>query len=142
LTYSNLKSIIGKKFDDPLSQEFRRRYVNDMVVDTERNMPVFIHNGTSQLSIEELIAYQFQNAKQQASATAGEKVKDCVITVSVLSDPSCIGSSPFVYCKVTPFANQYERQAILDAADIAGLNVLTLMHDETAGKFTSSGVCM
>lgn len=36
--------------------------------------------------------------------------------------------------KVTPFANQYERQSILDAADIAGLNVLTLMHDETAGK--------
>jgi hypoxia up-regulated 1 len=37
--------------------------------------------------------------------------------------------------KVTPFANQFERQAILDAAELAGLNVLTLMHDETAGKF-------
>lgn len=36
--------------------------------------------------------------------------------------------------KVTPFANQYERQSILDAAELAGLNVLTLMHDETAGK--------
>jgi hypoxia up-regulated 1 len=83
LTYSNLKSIVAKKFDDPLSQEFRRRYVNEMVVDKEREMPVFIHNGTTQLSIEELIAYQFQNAKQQASATAGENVKDCVITVSL-----------------------------------------------------------
>lgn len=83
MTYSNLKSIIGKKFDDPLSEEFRRRYVNQMIVDSERNMPVFIHNETTQLSIEELIAYQFQNAKQQASATAGENVKDCVITVGV-----------------------------------------------------------
>lgn len=36
--------------------------------------------------------------------------------------------------QVTPFANQFERQAILDAAELAGLNVLTLMHDETAGK--------
>ncbi|KAG1071527.1 hypothetical protein G6F42_026017 [Rhizopus arrhizus] len=84
-----------------------------MIVDNERDMPVFIHNETTQLSIEELIAYQFQNAKHQASVTAGEKVKDCVITV-------------------TPFANQFERQAILDAAELAGLNVLTLMHDETA----------
>ncbi|GAN04334.1 hsp70 family chaperone [Mucor ambiguus] len=113
LTYSNLKSIIAKKYDDPLTQEFRRRYINNMIVDNERDMPVFIHNETTQLSIEELIAYQFQNAKHQASVTAGEKVKDCVITV-------------------TPFANQFERQAILDAAELAGLNVLTLMHDETA----------
>ncbi|KAL9545249.1 hypothetical protein PS6_008325 [Mucor atramentarius] len=113
LTYSNLKSIIAKKYDDPLAQEFRRRYINNMIVDNERDMPIFIHNETTQLSIEELIAYQFQNAKHQASVTAGEKVKDCVITV-------------------TPFANQFERQAILDAAELAGLNVLTLMHDETA----------
>ncbi|KAK4520083.1 uncharacterized protein ATC70_008213 [Mucor velutinosus] len=113
LTYSNLKSIIAKKYEDPLAQEFRRRYINHMIVDSERDMPVFIHNETTQLSIEELIAYQFQNAKHQASVTAGEKVKDCVITV-------------------TPFANQFERQAILDAAELAGLNVLTLMHDETA----------
>jgi hypothetical protein len=35
---------------------------------------------------------------------------------------------------VTPFATQHERQAILDAAELAGLNVLSLMHDETAGK--------
>ncbi|RCH82779.1 Hypoxia up-regulated protein 1, partial [Rhizopus stolonifer] len=113
LTYSNLKSIVAKRFDDPLVEEFRRRYVNKMVIDTERDMPAFIHNETTQLSVEELIAYQFQNAKQQASATAGENVKDCVITV-------------------TPFANQYERQSILDAAELAGLNVLSLMHDETA----------
>lgn len=111
LTYANLKSIIGKRFDDPIAEEFRNRYVNKMILDNDR--PVFLHNETDQLFIEELIAYQFQNAKQQASATAGEKVKDVVITV-------------------TPFANQYERQAILDAAELAGLNVLSLMHDETA----------
>lgn len=83
MTYFNLKSIIGKRYDDPLAQEFRRRYVNNMVVDkTREGMPAFLHNETTQLSVEELIAYQFQNAKQQASATAGETVKDVVITVS------------------------------------------------------------
>lgn len=81
MTYANLKSIIGKRFDDPITQEFRNRYVNKMILDNDR--PVFLHNETDQLFIEELIAYQFQNAKQQASATAGEKVKDVVITVSI-----------------------------------------------------------
>jgi len=36
-----LKSIIAKKYDDPLAQEFRRRYINNMIVDNERDMPVF-----------------------------------------------------------------------------------------------------
>ncbi|KAI9282196.1 heat shock protein 70 family [Sporodiniella umbellata] len=113
LTYTNLKSILAKSFDDPLVQEYRERHVNKMIVDEKRNAPVFAHSESNQLSVEELIAYQFQNAKRQASETAGENVKDVVITI-------------------TPFANQYERQAILDAAELAGLNVLSLMHDETA----------
>ncbi|KAG1467564.1 hypothetical protein G6F56_004344 [Rhizopus delemar] len=113
LTYTNLKSIIAKRFDDPLVEEYRKRHVNEMIADPERNVPIFVHSESNQLTTEELIAYQFQNAKQQASETAGESVKDVVITI-------------------TPFANQYERQAILDAAELAGLNVLSLMHDETA----------
>ncbi|RCH90964.1 hypothetical protein CU097_000270, partial [Rhizopus azygosporus] len=89
LTYMNLKSIIGKNYNDPLVEEYKNRYVNKLIADKERNMPIFIHNETVQLSVEELIAYQFQNAREQASVTAGENVKDVVITV-------------------TPFANQYE----------------------------------
>ncbi|KAI8098795.1 heat shock protein 70 family [Halteromyces radiatus] len=113
LTYFNLKSILAKPYDDIHAEEYRHRFVNDMQLDDSRNMPSFLHNDTDRLTVEELIAYQFQNAKQQAVNTAGEDVKDVVITV-------------------TPFATQHERQAILDAAELAGLNVLTLMHDETA----------
>jgi hypoxia up-regulated 1 len=79
LTYSNLKSIMGKSYDDPHCEEYRARSVTNMALDDGR--PIFVHNDTA-LSIEELIAYQFQNAKQQASNTAGENVKDVVITVS------------------------------------------------------------
>lgn len=78
-----MKNIIGKRYDDPVVEEYRRRHDNQLIVDPERNMPVFIHNETTQVTIEELIAYQFQNAKQQASTTAGENVKDCVITVYI-----------------------------------------------------------
>lgn len=86
-----MKSIIGKRFDDPIAEEFRNRYVNKMILDNDR--PVFLHNETDQLFIEELIAYQFQNAKQQASATAGEKVKDVVITVSTFMDKVFVSGS-------------------------------------------------
>ncbi|KAI7870044.1 heat shock protein 70 family [Spinellus fusiger] len=113
LTYFNLKSLLGKTYNDQHSEEFRHRFVNTMVLDPVRNMPVFHHNATDKLTVEELIAYQFQTARKQASDTAGEDVKDTVITV-------------------TPFASQQERQAILDAAQLAGLNVLSLIHDETA----------
>lgn len=54
-----------------------------MQLDSERNMPIFIHNNTDRLTVEELIAYQFQNARLQASQTAGENVKDVVITVKI-----------------------------------------------------------
>ncbi|KAG0170074.1 hypothetical protein DFQ28_002523 [Apophysomyces sp. BC1034] len=113
LTYFNLKSIVGKTYNDKHSIEYRQRFVNNMIADPHRNTPLFRHNETVDLSVEELIAYQFQNAREQAVNTAGEDVKDVVITV-------------------TPFMTQHERQAILDAAELAGLNVLSLIHDETA----------
>ncbi|KAF7732747.1 Hypoxia up-regulated protein 1 [Apophysomyces ossiformis] len=113
LTYFNLKTLLGKPYNDKHAIEYRQLFVNNMVADPRRNTPLFRHNDTTDLSVEELIAYQFQNARAQAVSTAGEDVKDVVITV-------------------TPFMTQYERQAILDAAELAGLNVLSLIHDETA----------
>lgn len=32
-----------------------------------------------------------------------------------------------------PYFTQFERQAILDGAELAGLRILSLMNDETAG---------
>ncbi|CAO3677928.1 unnamed protein product [Umbelopsis vinacea] len=126
-TYFNLKSLAGRLYDDPHCAEYRSRFVNNMIKDPIRGTPLFQHDHNTTFSVEELIAFQFQNAKEQASANANEAVKDVVITV-------------------TPFATQFERQAILDAAELAGLNVLALMHDETAvalnyavnRKFTST----
>ncbi|KAG2181833.1 hypothetical protein INT44_008649 [Umbelopsis vinacea] len=126
-TYFNLKSLAGRLYDDPHCAEYRNRFVNNMIKDPIRGTPLFQHDHNTTFTVEELIAFQFQNAKEQASANANEAVKDVVITV-------------------TPFATQFERQAILDAAELAGLNVLALMHDETAvalnyaisRKFTST----
>lgn len=54
-----------------------------MLPDPRRNVALFKH-GDSYFSVEELIAYQFQNARDQAKHAAGEDVKDVVITVRTL----------------------------------------------------------
>lgn len=55
-----------------------------MIKDPLRGTPLFQHDHNTTFTVEELIAFQFQNAKEQASANANEAVKDVVITVSSL----------------------------------------------------------
>ncbi|RUS14370.1 heat shock protein 70 family, partial [Jimgerdemannia flammicorona] len=112
-TYYNLKNLLGRLYDDKHCQEYRHRFVNNMIKDSVRGTAVFQHNETAFFTVEELIGFQFAHAKEQAEATAQELVKDVVITIP-------------------PYFNQFERQAVLDAAELAGLKVLSLMHDETA----------
>lgn len=72
---------------------------------------------------EELIALQFSYARELADLASaanpnpvagagfgGEKIVDCIITVPA-------------------FFNQFERKAVLDGAELAGLKVLTLIDD-------------
>ena len=56
---------------------------------------------------------QLSYIKQLAESVAGEKVRDVVITVP-------------------PFYSQYERDAVADAIEIAGLRTLALVNDGTA----------
>ncbi|KAI9143715.1 Hsp70 protein-domain-containing protein [Paraphysoderma sedebokerense] len=112
-SFPNLKSILGYTFNSSHCTLYSTFYDNGMVLDPVRQTPVFQLNENSTYTVEELVAMQLGNAKEQAEAVAGEKVKDAVITIP-------------------PFFNQFERQALLDAAELAGLRVLSLIHDETA----------
>lgn len=55
-----------------------------MISNPDRGTPLFHLDDKTDLTVEELIAYQFQNAREQARNTAGEDVKDVVITVCSL----------------------------------------------------------
>eukprot|EP00457_Paulinella_chromatophora_P000390 gb/GEZN01000390.1/.p1 GENE.gb/GEZN01000390.1/~~gb/GEZN01000390.1/.p1 ORF type:complete len:930 (-),score=242.96 gb/GEZN01000390.1/:1683-4472(-) len=66
-----------------------------------------------QFSAEELMAMSFEHIKALAEHDAEEPVKDCVITVP-------------------EFFTQHDRQAMLDSAEIAGFNVLSLIDENTA----------
>lgn len=73
-------------------------------------------NGTEEDTImytEELIAQLLKYGRQMSEKQAGATIKDCVITIPAYYTPS-------------------QRRMILDAADIAGLSVLQLLHENTA----------
>ncbi|CAG8645954.1 5299_t:CDS:2, partial [Funneliformis mosseae] len=112
-TYFSVKKVLGRLVDDKIIKDYQSVFPNKIVPDPIRGTVVFQHNETTNFSVEELLAMQFAHAKEQAEATAQEAIKDVVITVP-------------------PYYNQFERQAVLDAADLAGLHVLTLINDVTA----------
>lgn len=64
-------------------------------------------------SVEEIVAMSLQHIIKIAETDAESPVKDCVLTVP-------------------PYWTHRERQALVDAAEIAGLNVLSLLNENTA----------
>ena len=64
-----------------------------MIKDPVRGTVAFETTAGVKYSAEELVAMQFALAKKQAEETAGESIKDVVITVSQLITSN--GSMPF-----------------------------------------------
>ena len=73
----------------------------------------FVQSDGTQWSVEELVAMEFAYIKHLAENVAGEKVIDVVVTVP-------------------PYFSQFERDAIVDSIEIAGLKTLALINDGTA----------
>ena len=80
---------------------------------TERGTVALRRPDGTEWSVEELIAMQFSYVRDLAESTANEKVSEVVITIP-------------------PFYTEHERNAVVDAAEIAGLRTLALIHDGTA----------
>ncbi|TFY61703.1 hypothetical protein EVG20_g6959 [Dentipellis fragilis] len=69
--------------------------------------------GGKTWDVEELVAHQLAYVKQLAQDAAGEPVVDAVLTVPA-------------------YFSQFERDALADAVELAGLRLITLVHDGTA----------
>jgi hypoxia up-regulated 1 len=110
-TFPNLKHLVGKLVSDPIVEEYQSLNSN-VLAKSSRNTVQFEHEGKTYL-VEELVAMLLAHAKKQAESYASIQVSGAVITVP-------------------PHFTIFERQAILDAADIANLRVYALIHDETA----------
>lgn len=102
----------GKWWQDfALSDKF---YAYDLGYDVERGVPVFKFDDAREFSAEVVLANIFYFAKTLAEVAAeGKPVKDTVVTV-----PSN--------------ANMRFRQAVVAAGEVAGLRILTLVHEGSA----------
>ena len=120
-TYATVKYVVGKSFDDPICVDYRKTFQNTMVPDGTRGLVAFKQNETMTWTVEALVGMQLAHAQQQAEIHGQEPVHGAVITVP-------------------PYFNHFERQVILDAAELAGIKVLDLINDETAGNSLSSSM--
>mmetsp|Transcript_46472 Transcript_46472/g.123342 ORF Transcript_46472/g.123342 Transcript_46472/m.123342 type:complete len:840 (+) Transcript_46472:3-2522(+) len=113
LAITHTRELLGKSAKAELKKIYGPHYFPyEIIADDERGA-IKIKEGERFLSPEILVAMVLTYAKSLAQAQTNEKVSDCVITVPA-------------------FFRQFERQAMLDAAAIAGLNVLSLINDHTA----------
>lgn len=113
-TYAYLLDLVGKKADNPLVKQFQTRFpFYDIITDPVRGTVLFKHDDGVNYSPEELLGMLLHRAKEFAEISAGQAVNEMVLIVP-------------------GYFNQAERQAMLQAADLAGFKVLQLMNDYTA----------
>lgn len=114
-TVFNFKHLLGRKFKDPYVQEYIKGlpYQISEGQQGEIRVKVTYMDKEQAYTPEEITAMLFTKLKETAEIALNTKVKDIVI------------SCPCYFL-------DSERRALMDAAAIAGLNVLKLMNDTTA----------
>ncbi|XP_042234500.1 hypoxia up-regulated protein 1-like [Homarus americanus] len=109
-----LLDLLGKKVDNPIVKLYQSRFpFYNIEADPGRDTVVFRYDEDTTYTVEELVAQLLEYARDIAVAHTDQRIKDCVITVPA-------------------FFNQAERRALLTAADLAGLKVLSLMSSNAA----------
>ena len=111
-SFNLLKYLQGVPFDSEAISYYATLSAADTVRSSRDTISLRRSDGT-EWSVEELIAMQFSYVKELAESVAGEEVTDVVVTVP-------------------PFYTQAERDAVVDAIEIASLRTLSLINDGTA----------
>ncbi|KAH6106736.1 hypothetical protein HBI69_179700 [Parastagonospora nodorum] len=119
--YPNLKHLLGVPLDSDIVGVYKERYPALDVVSTENRKTVsfndasFAAGSEKPFSVEELLAMELKNVRENAKALAGKgyDVQDVVFTVP-------------------PFYTVAERRALEVAARLAGMKVLSVVSDSLA----------
>ena len=146
-SFLQFSRLLGKPYDTEMLKELESNYMfNEAVKDENRNTIRFVspyydpsqatvdipedeepspENAASilniiasepSISVEEIATMKLKHIKRMAEKETEADIKDCVITVP-------------------EFWSIKERQALLDASQMAGLNVLGLINENTAGSY-------
>jgi molecular chaperone DnaK len=106
-----VKRLIGRRFDDPMTQK-DVGLVPYQIVKAD-NGDAWVEAQGKRYSPSQISAFTLQKMKETAEAYLGEKVSQAVITVPA-------------------YFNDAQRQATKDAGKIAGLEVLRIINEPTA----------
>ncbi|XP_015126610.1 hypoxia up-regulated protein 1 isoform X2 [Diachasma alloeum] len=113
-SFSYILDLLGKSIDNPIVSLYQKRFpYHEIIADVERNTIGFRMDDGTIFTPEELLAQLLHKAKEMAENSAGQKIKEAVITVP-------------------GFFNQAERRAMIQAAELADIKVLQLINDYTA----------
>ena len=111
-TYFAIKRLIGRRYDDPLTQKDAGMVPYKIVKADNGDAWVQGRDG-KKFAPSEISAFILNKMKETAEAFLGEKVAQAVITVPA-------------------YFNDAQRQATKDAGKIAGLEVLRIINEPTA----------
>jgi heat shock protein 1/8 len=116
-TYYEVKRIIGRSITDPYIIELINSGILSYNISSNNNNHLLLDSTLSndkKFTPEEISAFILLHIKQLAQAQLNETITDCVITVP---------------------ANftDYQRQATIDSATIAGLNCIRILNEPIAG---------
>ena len=106
-----VKRLIGRRFDDPVTQKDTALVPYKIV--KGKNGDAWVSAGGQEYSPSQISAFTLQKMKETAEAYLGETVTQAVITVPA-------------------YFNDAQRQATKDAGQIAGLEVLRIINEPTA----------
>jgi molecular chaperone DnaK len=110
-TFSAIKRLIGRTFDDPVTKKDMGLVPYKIV--KAPNGDAYVQGRDKAYAPAEVSAFILQKMKETAEAYLGEKVEKAVITVPA-------------------YFNDAQRQATKDAGRIAGLEVLRIINEPTA----------
>jgi hypoxia up-regulated 1 len=113
IVFSKFFRMIGKSENNPRLSELKNQYFSNPILTNESTSLVTLPVGETAYTPEEFLAMMMTHIKDMSKEYIGTSAKDCVLTV-----PASF--------------TQHERHAIQTAAEIAELNVLTLIEENTA----------
>ena len=110
-TFHAIKRLIGRRFDDPATQNIQKMVPYKIV--RGKNGDAWVEAAGQQYSPSQVGAFVLTKMKETAEAYLGRPVNQAVITVPA-------------------YFNDAQRQATKDAGKIAGLEVLRIINEPTA----------
>ena len=113
--FTRVRDLLGRNYDDPAVQRLVKesRLAYKIVPAPNRTTVALQVDDKETYTAEEIVASLFEYAKRLATTAAEAPVTDAVLVVP-------------------PFWSPAQRQALVDAAELAGLNVLSLIHTHAA----------